>query len=198
MLASLMTLLACMPPALDVPAVLQALAQRAKTTPGAVALTTAKMAPTLEATREQYALVAEAMSLQPDDAPPIHHPLDLGNAIGALQTHNSLEMGALADAAQAVESLVSLSQWSATATRTPRLAALAASAAPPPRLAIKLGGQPRPFVQLPSGGISLSSEAFPMLRSRRAAVRSAVRKTTGLCAAVCTPKLGRIDTNGTI
>lgn len=179
---AVLTVSTSIPTALEMPAVLSALAGHARTVPGSKALRTARLAPTAAAAREQYSLVAEAMALQPDELPPLGHSLDLEPVLIALQDKEVLDVPTLAEVARAVEALAELAQWSECALDVrqscPRLATLSASAAPPARLAAKLGGEPRPFVELPSGGVSMSSEAFPILHGRRAAVRAAQKAIT--------------------
>ena len=167
--------------ALEPTAVIDALVRNARTVPGAHALRTASLAPSAVAATQQYALVAEAMAMQPDELPPLCHCLDLEPALLALRDAQSLDIHTLAEVSNAVEALNLLAKWSEgefARVRCPGLAALAATAAPPERLATKLGGAPRPFLEMPGGGLGLSSEAFPILRSRRAAVSVAEKAVT--------------------
>jgi DNA mismatch repair protein MutS2 len=166
--------------ALEPTAVIDALVRNARTVPGAHALRSASLAPSAVAATQQYALVAEAMALQPDELPPLCHCLDLEPALIALRDAQSLDIHTLAEVSNAVEALNLLAKWSEgelARVRCPGLATLAAAAAPPERLATKLGGTPRPFVEMP-GGLGLSSDAFPILRSRRAAVSVAEKAVT--------------------
>ena len=161
--------------ALEVPTVLDALAQRARTTPGARLCRAATLAPSAEAARCRYEAVAEAMSsLQEEARPPLTHGLNLGPALEALQASPSrLTVSDLVDVGHAVSALSELAGWSelpAAARRTPLLAAQAARAAPPPRLARTL---PTAFEAQPGGGYALSAEQFPVLRARRAAADAA-------------------------
>ena len=159
--------------ALEVPAVLDAVALRACTVPGARAVRDATLAPSVAAANEQYALVEEALALGPESAPPLNHPLDFAPVVRALQEQETLDAATLAEVGCAVEALSALAGWRPGQDACPRLAALCASAAPPARVAAKFCGTPPPFVQLSTGAVSLSSDAFPILRSRRAAMRSA-------------------------
>ena len=71
--------------ALEPTAVIDALVRNARTVPGAHALRSASLAPSAVAATQQYALVAEAMALQPDELPPLCHCLDLEPALIALR-----------------------------------------------------------------------------------------------------------------
>ena len=160
---------------LDVPEVLAELAAYAQTAPGHALCRGAELAASADEARLQYVRVAEAMRLlsDPDAVPPFCHKLDLAPTLDALQSEGTLDLQMLAALGDAVSALTELAEWAdrePVRAVCPSLAALAAASAPPKRLAERL---PSAFVQLPSGGVALSSTAFPLLASRRAAVRGA-------------------------
>ena len=98
--------------ALEPTAVIDALVRNARTVPGAHALRTASLAPSAVAATQQYALVAEAMAMQPDELPPLCHCLDLEPALLALRDAQSLDIHTLAEVSNAVEALNLLAKWS--------------------------------------------------------------------------------------
>lgn len=158
--------------ALEADAILQALAGKARTVPGARFCATLPLASSAAEARAAYAAVGEAMALTEEQLPPLGH--SLATVVPALEAEEHT-LRDLAGAAEAVVMLKSLAAWShSPPTAAPLLADLAARAAPPERLASRFCAA---FEADPAGAndgaVRLSSAAFPVLKQRRAALAKA-------------------------
>lgn len=151
--------------ALEVDAVLSHLASHARTSPGRYLCETLPMAQSASACRHALAEVEEALHIEPKDWPPRNNPLALVPILETLRTDGSIGVPLLAEVAEVIDALSETSRW--VADDCPRLEALAALTCPPERLASRFVGA---FQTTPDGGILLSSDAFPVLSQRRAAV----------------------------
>lgn len=166
---------------LDLPVILQGLAMHASTQPGTMVCRQAKLAASRRECHELYASVAEAAALPSNTVPwpPIGaHSLGITRELESIaQSGDAVSLSDLDEISEAVKALSGLAGWSAHTAQVapasfPRLIAQASSADPPARLTACLMGA----IERLSDELQLSSDAFPILRKRRAALFRAERQ----------------------
>ena len=168
---------------LQLDAVLNLVASRARTAPGHSLCCNPPLATSAAECAANYAPVQEALALAASRStpPPFTHSLDVFQLVedATTQTLDAASLGALGDACDALDALA---KWSASddGRRTalaPTLASSAAAAAPPPRLLDALQSCTEPASD--GDGSQLSSTKFPLLGRLRKKASTARRSVDG-------------------
>ena len=160
--------------ALEVDAVRLALTRHARTQPGRALCSELPLLASARECQHVFSAVAEAVSLERRHWPSFSSPLAVAPLLSKLQSEPSLGVDALFTFSNAIESLEDLAFWAEDAQvqrSSPELSARAEAASPPDRLAFRFIGAFESNVD--GTNVKLSSEAFPILKQRRAALKAA-------------------------
>ena len=176
--------------ALGLPEVLLLLAAQAKTAPGRNLCLQPSFAADPAECRESFRVVAEAIEASRTEPPPFLH--DLAILDGGLEASGGATLGIpeLSEVSAALLALEATAEWASAEPQRwrerPRLAAMAAQAAPPPRL---LEAFRNAFESSGGGsgggsGVRLSSKGFARLGARRVRAAGAARATSDAMGAL--------------
>jgi len=172
--------------ALGLPQVLILLAAQAKTAPGRHLCLQPSLAVDPAECRESFRVVAEAIEAARTEPPPFLHDLSiLGGGLDEASAGATLGIPELAEVSAALLALEATAEWASAEPQRwrerPRLSAMAAQAAPPPRL---LEAFRNAFESSGDGGVRLSSKGFARLGARRVRAVGAARATSDAMAAL--------------
>jgi len=176
--------------ALGLPEVLLLLAAQAKTAPGRRLCLQPTFAADPAECRESFRVVTEAIEAARTEPPPFLHDLAICGGLDEASGGATLGIPELSEVSAALLALEATAEWASAEPQRwrerPRLAAMAAQAAPPPRLleAFRNAFESSGGGSGGGGSVRLSSKGFARLGARRVRAAGASRATSDAMGAL--------------